>query len=157
MASEYERWDAKVDRSGDEGCWVWLGGKAKGYGRFYARGRLVQAHRWAYEHFVGEIPEGAVVHHECENPSCVNPDHLRPVSHRKNLKLADTWSGNRTHCPHGHEYTPENTYEWSGRRVCRTCDRARESKAARKKYHRDYMRQWARRKAADVARTKNER
>jgi hypothetical protein len=40
------------------GCWVWLGWKSNGYGRFHVNGKDVRAHRWSYERFVGPIPEG---------------------------------------------------------------------------------------------------
>lgn len=70
---ELERFMSYVDL---KNCWNWTGGKTgKGYGQFYLRGKNLRAHRASYEHFIGEIGDLQVLH-ECDNPSCVNPDHL---------------------------------------------------------------------------------
>lgn len=63
----------------ENGCWLWQASKHKdGYGWFGpgGRGGVVLAHRWAYQHVVGEIPKGMYVLHRCDEPSCVNPQHL---------------------------------------------------------------------------------
>ncbi len=125
------------------GCIHYTGALDKdGYGQLKIRGKQVKAHRAAYEHFVGPIPGGLTVDHECHNsdetciggPSClhrrcVNPEHLAPASRAENLVASpNTWGGRnarKTHCPKGHEYTPENTYVNSrGARVCRICQKA---------------------------------
>lgn len=108
-----------------ESCWQWTGARQpEGYGRFsIARGRSVLAHRWSYEHHVGPIPEGATIDHLCRNTSCVNPAHMEPVSREVNAYRGNRNVG-KTHCDHGHEFTPANTYTPPGRpqvRECREC------------------------------------
>ena len=59
------------------GCLIWSGSKStKGYGRVWWEGRLHQAHRASYTANVGAIPEGLHVLHRCDNPSCINHEHL---------------------------------------------------------------------------------
>lgn len=61
-------------------CWEWWGSKnAKGYGRIQlggTSGSLFLVHRIMYSAYVGEIPDGLLVCHSCDNPSCCNPEHL---------------------------------------------------------------------------------
>lgn len=66
----------------DNGCIEWTGGKDKdGYGQI--RGR--RPHRVSYELAYGEIPEGFMVLHSCNNPACINPEHLRVGTHLDNM------------------------------------------------------------------------
>ena len=114
----------------ESGCWLWAAGSQFGYGITHLKenGRWKQkkAHRVFYELFVGSIPEGLTIDHLCRTTLCVNPDHLEPVTQAANNRRAPTWFGNRTHCIHGHEFTPENTYPHPYRpniRDCRECRR----------------------------------
>lgn len=76
---------SRVRRS--EGCWLWLGSiNSNGYGRLYIRGRRLGAHRWAYIFTHGEIPRGLEILHRCDNPPCVNPDHLIAGTHVDNMR-----------------------------------------------------------------------
>ena len=59
------------------GCQIWIGGSVpKGYGVIHYKGKQTYTHRLSYELAFGEIPKGLFVLHECDMPSCINPNHL---------------------------------------------------------------------------------
>jgi hypothetical protein len=75
-------------------CWEWQGIKEDGYGIFSVDGKKVAAHRWAYEAFRKPIPEGKMICHRCDNPSCVRPKHLKIGTAQSNYN--DAIRRNRT-------------------------------------------------------------
>lgn len=92
-ASLLDRFWRQVDRRSDDKCWLWLGStKGKGYGRIGAGGKggkYLGAHRLSCEIAHGPPPfERAMALHSCDNPSCVNPAHLRWGTGSENIKEA---------------------------------------------------------------------
>jgi DNA (cytosine-5)-methyltransferase 1 len=123
------RFWSKVDGVSPSCCWLWTSavksGPEGGYGAYRGpQGKTVRAHRYAYEALRGPIPSGLSLDHLCGVKHCVNPWHLEPVTHRMNIQRA---YAHVTHCPRGHEYTPENTYTGRGRRECRSCNREKQA------------------------------
>src|SRR6266542_5785070 len=133
-----ERFWAKVRKDGSGGCWLWtaatngrpcygiLGG---GLGReIYASRTWILAHRYAYQLLVGPIPPDLQLDHRCRTRLCVNPAHLRIVTHRENTLASDGPSARqarRNHCVRGH---PFDTVDRSGKRRCSICDREKEQR-----------------------------
>lgn len=124
----------------EAGCWLWQGSKdPRGYGRMSVlvdptpgrrRWRLRGAHRVVFAAMVGPLIEGLEIDHLCRVRSCVNPAHLRQVTHAVNTLASPinvaAVNKAKTHCANGHEFTPENTITRSpsGHRKCRTCHNA---------------------------------
>lgn len=121
------------------GCWLWTGARTRagGYGQLRVKTGLVLAHRWMYEQVRGPIPQGLTIDHLCRNRTCVNPDHLEPVTIRENiLRGAGRCANNarKTHCQAGHPLSGSNLRNGPRRgRECVTCSRA---------YQRDYQRRY---------------
>ena len=86
MKTIIERFSSKIKINKTTGCHEWQAGKsANGYGRFYINGKTQYAHRvvWLLVH--GFIPEDIYILHNCDNPCCVNIDHLKQGDHQENM------------------------------------------------------------------------
>jgi aspartate carbamoyltransferase regulatory subunit len=93
--ADIARFASKVDLPDDVydtvPCWSWQGARhsaRRGYGKFYLNGKTVNAHKASYLLFIGEVAEGLVIGHQCDNENCVSPHHLK----------AETQSENMRHC-----------------------------------------------------------
>lgn len=99
-ATVADRFFARVKMEGpriiDTPCWEWTGAKrGGGYGTmgFYIAETKKKphkyAHRIAWELYKGSIPEGMSLCHRCDNPGCVNPEHLFLGTHKDNMNDRD--------------------------------------------------------------------
>ena len=75
-----ERFWEKVNLNLFTGCWEWQASLVTGYGRFWTDEKKHLSHRWAYETYVGSIPEGFEIDHLCRNRRCVNVGHMDIVT-----------------------------------------------------------------------------
>lgn len=80
-----ESFTTRTERRGD--CLVWTGAlRPNGYGVIWDGHRVARVHRWAYQQFVGPIPDGADIDHICGNRACCEPAHLRPTTRKQNME-----------------------------------------------------------------------
>jgi hypothetical protein len=125
------RFAAGVVMDSKTGCWNWVRGNVKNYGRFTLNGVKVLVHHYTYQKTYGTIPDGLELDHLCRNPRCCNPAHLEAITHQENVARGNVAIANGirgrmvTECLNGHSYTPENTYTHRNMRSCKVCRRAK--------------------------------
>ena len=126
-SQDLSRFFSKIQVNRQSQCWEWTASLTpQGYAQVSFRGKPAVAHRISYRAFVGVIPEGLVIDHLCNNRRCVNPCHLKAVTHQENIirGTAPTAVLARTNtCRKGHSFTPETTMvrKKTGVRTCRIC------------------------------------
>lgn len=81
-----DRFWKNVEVKSENECWRWKKTLTNGYGRFGINKMKISAHRFSYMISKGTIFPDMVVHHVCENKSCVNPSHLKQVTVAENTK-----------------------------------------------------------------------
>lgn len=117
------------EREPMSGCWLWTGGTASGYGRvngqYHGNKVAWAAHRISFELHRGKIPKGLDLDHLCRVRSCINPDHLEPVTRQVNL-VRGLGGRLKTHCPKGHSLSGDNILWHTGpegfrKRKCKAC------------------------------------
>lgn len=126
------------------GCWLWTGFQVSfrnqkpgqpGYAEAGYRGKKVRLHRKMLEFKLGR-PLGPKMQscHDCDTPNCINPAHLYEATNQQNHldggKRKRMNGQTKTHCKHGHEFTPENTFidqrpGGGSSRQCLECNRIR--------------------------------
>jgi hypothetical protein len=134
----------KIDIRGQDECWPWTGAvNRSNRGQFSISGRTVSAPRAVLEFLAGQdVPSHLYALHNCDNPNCVNPDHLWLGTQQDNMDDMRDKGRERvhsTHCPSGHRYTKDNT-AWrragnsNNRQVrrCRTCSREQSKRSYEK-------------------------
>lgn len=112
-------------------CWFFARAlSTAGYGVIWNGEKVVYAHRLMYEQMKGSVPKGLELDHLCRNRSCINPDHLEPVTHKENqarglgAELFIRHNAYKKACQKGHIYDDKNTYyrkDRPGDRGCRAC------------------------------------
>ena len=130
----------KTSVTSRDGCWLTnLKPDKDGYPRAWITPKMRRASHAYYAIYNDDFPAGKLIMHSCDNPSCVNPEHLIIGDDKMNMKDRDSKGRdangimykyrNSTHCKNGHEFTEENTYTRTrkeGGRQCRICHREQE-------------------------------
>lgn len=125
----YQRLISHMKINKTTGCWEWQGSKRNGYGRMIIGSRTdgtrktVSTHRLSYELHYGEIPQGMEICHKCDNPCCINPDHLFAGTRQDNVD--DRERKGRNNPPKGEKHAKAKLTELDvltiRKRDCRVC------------------------------------
>lgn len=116
-----------------EGHWIWKGAlDSYGYGMINLGNRYIGVHRLSAHLFLHlDLSSNTLALHKkkCSMKACFNPEHLYLGNHIDNMRDLIETKGHyhlkQTHCPKGHEYTPENISINRSARTCKICNRER--------------------------------
>lgn len=125
-----ESWIPRTYSVSDSGCWEWKGTKnSGGYAKTKIKGKTLLGHRMMYEFTHGSIPQHLTLDHLCRNRSCVNPQHLEPVTMKENLLRGNgacAINKRKTKCKRGHPFGKQTKFNLNkGNRMCHTCAKLR--------------------------------
>ena len=124
------------------GCILWLGEiDPNGYGTHNRRSKTFKAHKFSYELYKGPVPKGLELDHLCRVRSCVNPDHLEPVTKAENIRRSHKFprlNKTATQCAYGHSYLDDTVkLRFDGRnkggRRCLICTKIQNKKRSEKR------------------------
>lgn len=96
--------------------WLWTGSLSDGrYGQFWANGRHIKAHRFAWQLLIGPLHWRDELHHQCGVTTCVKPWHLEKTNHQGNMAYE-----RRDTCKNGHLISEVGRTKAGN---CRQCNR----------------------------------
>jgi len=126
-----QRFESKFVKT--DNCWLWKNPCKDGYGKFWINGKKIKASRASYILYKENISAELSANHTCNNPRCVNPEHIYAGTHKENMKdmliAGNHNNARKTHCKRGHEFTEENIYYRPTGRECKNCIQLRNNKS----------------------------
>lgn len=114
-------------------CWLWTGGSAEGYGRFYDGERKISAHHFLLNKAGIKVADGMHGDHLCRTTLCVRPTHIEVVTGSENVLRGfgpPAVNSRKIYCKNGHILEGDNLHPYwlnKGRRCCKVCKKAREA------------------------------